>query len=59
MHGFPVWLGWLIEYWAMALFFAFVFVIYLLGFVVFLIRGWTFKVAVSWPLFLMFWSGPQ
>jgi len=59
MHGFPEWLGWLIEYWPVALAMIVFSAVWVVGAVVFLIKGWTFKIAAIWPLFLLFYNGPQ
>ena len=59
MHGFPSWLGWLIEYWPVALAAVVILVVWIIGAVVMLIKGWTFKIAAVWPLFLMLYRGPQ
>lgn len=50
MHGIPGWFGWLIEYWPLALFLAAILAVYLVGVVVCVIKGWTFKIAAVWPL---------
>ena len=59
MLGFPSWLGWLIEYWTVALAVIVVSVVWAVGAVVFLVKGWTFKIAAVWPMFLLLYRGPQ
>lgn len=58
MHGFPDWFGLLIAYGPVALMLIAVAVVWLVGAVVFLIKGWTFKIAAIWPLFLIAYRGP-
>lgn len=60
MHGgVPSWLGVLIEYWHAALVIALLLLIYVVGAVVTAIRWRSLKIGLAWPLFYLFYGGPQ
>ena len=60
MHGIPKWFEWLMEYGlsTIGLLLLSVF-LWLIVAVVLMIKGWTFKIAVIWPVFFMIYRGPQ